>query len=194
MPLAATAPGALRAASTVAESPGHPGATASYPLVLNSSTHGPQESLCNHSPWTKTTDFPVMASSLCGCCLAAFRRTYVQSGPFPSGRVASGSVVRGTGVAGVLRVRTGRRRFGVRAMDRMPQDAVEHALRHLVDLAEAQRRGQARVRARRGVQREPILLRQERGVRRTVARRRREDVVHGRGDGVVQTERLHPDD
>src|SRR3954453_3722075 len=51
----ATRAASARVFSTVLPSPGHPGATASYPLVVKYSVHGVHELACSQSPWMKTT-------------------------------------------------------------------------------------------------------------------------------------------
>ena len=66
MPCPATPAGSRLASSTVAGSPGQPGATGSYPAPANFSIHGPHELACSHNPCTKTTGFAMLGSFRAG--------------------------------------------------------------------------------------------------------------------------------
>ena len=91
------------------------------------------------------------------------------------------------------RVRARRRRLGVRAVDVLPEDPVEVALRRAVGEVERQPLREARRSAT-----PPCCARSGRRSGRSrrrlgVVRVRREDVVHRHGERVEQVERLHPD-
>src|SRR6266487_3966183 len=63
MPRPATCSAFFLVSSTVAESPGQPGATGAYPASLKRSIQAPHESAWSQRPWTKTTGVPAAATS-----------------------------------------------------------------------------------------------------------------------------------